>query len=102
MTTTQPPNLLISELLSAYQQGHTTPHDVFTRLLKHINCTPEHHVWITRLTAEQVFEYVRALESKSPQDLPLYGVPFVIKDNIDLAGIATTAACAAFAYTPTH
>jgi allophanate hydrolase len=102
MTTTQIPNLVVSELLAAYQQGHTTPHDVLTQLLKRIDSAPEHHVWITRLTAEQVFEYVRALEDKSPQELPLYGVPFVIKDNIDLAGIPTTAACPAFAYTPAH
>ncbi len=33
-------------------------------------------------------------------ELPLYGIPFAIKDNIDLAGVPTTAACPAFAYTP--
>ena len=32
--------------------------------------------------------------------LPLYGVPFVVKDNIDIAGAPTTAACPAYAYTP--
>lgn len=35
-----------------------------------------------------------------PRDLPLFGVPFVIKDNIDLVGCPTTAACPSFAYTP--
>jgi allophanate hydrolase len=40
------------------------------------------------------------LEAKSPAELPLYGVPFAIKDNIDLAGRPTTAACPDFAYTP--
>ena len=43
----------------------------------------------------------RAAASAGPSaDLPLYGVPFAIKDNIDLAGTPTTAACPAFAYTP--
>jgi allophanate hydrolase len=46
--------------------------------------------------------YVDALAGKSVESLPLYGIPFVIKDNIDLAGVPTTAACPDFAYTPEH
>ncbi len=40
------------------------------------------------------------LEASGPADKPLYGVPFVVKDNIDVAGLPTTAACPAFAYSP--
>ena len=46
--------------------------------------------------------YARAVEVQSMAALPLYGIPFAIKDNIDLADAPTTAACPAFAYTPQH
>ncbi len=94
------PPLVISELLAAYRSRRITPKECFDKLLKRIDAAPEHNVWITRLTEEQVMQFVDALHSKSLDDLPLYGVPFVIKDNIDLAGISTTAGCPEFAYTP--
>jgi allophanate hydrolase len=40
------------------------------------------------------------LEASGPRNKPLYGVPFVVKDNIDVAGLPTTAACPAFSYRP--
>ena len=40
------------------------------------------------------------LSAKDAAQLPLYGVPVAVKDNIDVAGIPTTAACPAYAYMP--
>lgn len=100
MTTKLLSTLLISELLSSYRQARVTPEQLFTQLLQIIDAAPDHHVWITRLSSEQVMRYVAALQGRSPEELPLYGVPFVIKDNIDLAHVPTTSACPASAYTP--
>jgi len=93
-------NLAIPELLDGYRSGRQTPAEVIERLLERSNGADAHHVWITRLSREQVMQYVSALEPSRIAELPLYGVPFVIKDNIDLAGVPTTAGCPAFAYTP--
>ncbi|HZU63224.1 MAG TPA: amidase family protein, partial [Novosphingobium sp.] len=59
-------------------------------------------VWISRLPADQVLAMAAAVDARlaAGEDLPLAGVPFAIKDNIDLAGLATTAGCPAFAYRP--
>ena len=59
-------------------------------------------VWISRLGEEEVLAAAARIDARiaAGKSLPLAGVPFAIKDNIDLAGIATTAACPDFAYTP--
>ena len=57
-------------------------------------------IWIARVAAEQLLAEAAALDAKGPAGLPLFGVPFAVKDNIDVAGLPTTAACPAFAYQP--
>jgi allophanate hydrolase len=58
--------------------------------------------WILRLPAEAVLAQARAVDARitAGETLPLAGVPFAVKDNIDVAGLPTSAASPAFAYTP--
>jgi allophanate hydrolase len=58
--------------------------------------------WILRLAPEAVLAQARAVDARvaAGETLPLAGVPFAVKDNIDVAGLPTSAACPAFAYTP--
>jgi allophanate hydrolase len=57
-------------------------------------------IWILRRADEAILADARALEAEGPRGRPLWGVPFAVKDNIDVAGMPTTAGCPGFAYTP--
>jgi allophanate hydrolase len=57
-------------------------------------------IWITRLPDAEVLARAHALEAEGPGGRALWGVPFAVKDNIDIAGLPTTAACPGYAYTP--
>ena len=58
--------------------------------------------WISRVPDDLVLQRARAIDAQlaAGEVLPLAGVPFVVKDNIDAAGLPTTAACPEFAYLP--
>jgi allophanate hydrolase len=90
----------INQLLQAYQSGHWTVTDMLEHVQERARATQHRNVWITRLTRDELAAHADRLRGCRVGDLPLYGVPFVIKDNIDLAGVPTTAACAAYSYTP--
>jgi allophanate hydrolase len=95
------PSLLICDLLSAYRTGRQSPVENMERVLDNIAQAPDRHIWITLLPRERVLAMGRAVAAQPPESLALYGVPFAVKDNIDLAGIPTTAGCPDYAYTPT-
>jgi len=94
-------NLQLDALRSAYRNGSLTPRQLLPGLRdKAAALNPDYHLFIYLLSAEELEPYLAALDGRDLDSLPLYGVPFAIKDNIDLAGIPTTAACPAFAYVP--
>ncbi|CAN7219744.1 allophanate hydrolase [Paraburkholderia terricola] len=94
-------DLRLSTLRAAYRAKTLTPRQLIGDLLaKAAALDPEFHLFIRLLDDAELAPYLDWLETQQIDALPLYGIPFAIKDNIDLAGIPTTAACPAFAYTP--
>ncbi|MGB0415255.1 MAG: allophanate hydrolase [Coraliomargarita sp.] len=93
-------HLSIDYLNARYANGSLTPRQLIADLLQRIEAVDNPAVWIYQLSAEELEPYLLKLEAADPSTLPLYGIPFAIKDNIDLAGIPTTAACAAYSYVP--
>ena len=56
-------------------------------------------IWITRVPDAEFMAQARALEAEGPRGRPLWGLTAAVKDNIDVAGMPTTAACPEYART---
>ena len=91
-------SLDIASLREGYRRGALTPTAVIERVLSRIVARGEDGVWIGRPNPDALRHAARRLETEGPTGRPLWGIPFAIKDNIDLAGQLTTAACPEFAY----
>jgi allophanate hydrolase len=79
-----------------------TPEQTVSRSYARIRALNDPAVFISLREEADAIAEARALASSSAEGRPLYGVPVAIKDNIDVAGFATTNACPAFAYQPAH
>ncbi|MGE9266490.1 MAG: amidase family protein, partial [Verrucomicrobiales bacterium] len=87
----------IADYQAAYASGREV-REVMRELWERIAGEPDEGIFITKSPWAWIEAQVTELDGKS--ELPLYGIPFAVKDNIDVAGLPTTAACPAFAYEP--
>jgi allophanate hydrolase len=90
------PSLDLLALRAAYRDGRLAPTDVVRTLYRRLAGAPD-GIWIHRCDEAGALARARALEA-GDRSLPLWGIPFAIKDNIDVAGLPTTAGCPGFAY----
>ncbi len=90
----------LTRLRAEYLCGRLKPSDIVETVLERIARRGDDKVWIDLTPRAQLLARAAEIERRNPAELPLYGVPFAIKDNIDFAGRPTTAACPDYAYTP--
>lgn len=92
--------LTLQEWQRRYQQD---PHCIGALLTAHLDAIDrQDNAWLCLATPAQLQAQIEPLLAsylRNPAALPLFGVPFAVKDNIDVAGWPTSAACPAFTYT---
>ncbi len=92
------PGETIAAIVAAHRAG-ASPEETIARTYARIREHDDPAIFISLRDEADVVAEAKALAEKGDTSLPLYGVPFGVKDNIDVGGMRTTAACPDFAYT---
>lgn len=77
-----------------------TPTESVRKALARLSATNDPAIFISIRTEAELLAEAAALEVSGPDNKPLFGLVFAVKDNVDVAGLDTTAACPDFAYRP--
>jgi allophanate hydrolase len=92
----------VAAIVAAHRAGIVSPAQTVARSFARIRDHDDPAIFISLRDEREALAEAEGLTAKGGAQLPLYGVPVAVKDNIDVAGLPTTAACPAFAYSPSH
>jgi allophanate hydrolase len=96
------PDAFTLSALTEFYAGGGRPEAIIREVYRRIEAIGDPGIFITLVPIETALAAAIALPARDGNARPLWGVPFAAKDNIDAAGLPTTAACPGFAYTPTE
>ncbi|WP_346243929.1 allophanate hydrolase [Shouchella clausii] len=90
----------ITQLRAAYLAKQTTPEAEVNRIIEQAQVDRDYNIWISAPAKSQIEPFLARLAKLDPKEAPLWGIPFAVKDNIDVQGYETTAGCPDYAYMP--
>ncbi|MBI5336320.1 MAG: allophanate hydrolase [Mycolicibacterium rufum] len=92
----------VAEILASHAGGTGSPAKTAARVADAIAARGDDGTWLSTVPRAQLIAAAEAIERRpGARTLPLYGVPFGVKDSIDVAGVPTTLSCPDYAYTAT-
>ena len=92
----------VAAIVAAHRAGTVSPAQTVARSYLRIRDTNDPAIFISLRSEKEAIAEAESLKAKDARDLPLFAVPVAVKDNIDVLGMPTTAACPAFSYQPSH
>ena len=90
----------VAEIIDAYRTGTAKPEGIIARTFERIRLHNDPAIFIALREEDEVLVEAETLARSFDKSLPLYGIPVAVKDNIDVKGLPTTAACPAFLFRP--
>ena len=90
----------VAAIVDAHRAGTIAPEQTVARSFARIRAHGDVAIFISLRDEDEARAEARRLAADGAAGRPLFGVPVAVKDNIDVAGLPTTAACPAFSYKP--